>query len=71
ALLYDSIGGEPLAVRLKGPNKWQQFVLYREVPASGQVSVTTALTGIGVAYFDDVRIEPLLSSGATAQSGVR
>ena len=28
------------------------------VPASGQIKVTLALTGIGAAYFDDIRIEP-------------
>jgi hypothetical protein len=37
--------------------------MYRRVPASGQIGVTLALTGLGEAYFDDVRIEPL---GATA-----
>jgi hypothetical protein len=67
ALLYDDAGGEPLAVRLlntfdKEANTfvWKQFHLYRRVPASGQISVTLALTGVGVAYFDDVRIEPMV-----------
>jgi hypothetical protein len=61
ALLYDDAGGEPLGVRLLGTkNRWQQFHLYRRVPASGQISLTVALTGVGVAYFDDLRIEPLL-----------
>jgi hypothetical protein len=67
-MLYDSAGGEPLAVRLTGEQKkWKKFTLYRRVPASGTVSVTLALTGIGTAYFDDVRIEPLdLKLPATA-----
>jgi hypothetical protein len=69
ALLYDNIGGEPLAVRLTNKTDWQQFVLYREVPATGTVSVTLALTGLGVAYFDDVRIEPLLWNGPSGQTG--
>jgi hypothetical protein len=60
ALFYDSAGGEPLAVRLTGPQAWKKFTLYRRVPASGAVSVTLALTGLGSAYFDDVRIEPLV-----------
>jgi hypothetical protein len=68
ALLYDSIGGEPLAVRLTNKTDWQQFVLYREAPPSGAVSVTLALTGLGIAYFDDVRIEPLLWNGVPAQT---
>ena len=28
--------------------------------------MTLALTGVGVAYFDDIRIEPLISSPASA-----
>jgi len=69
ALFYDDAGGEPLAVRLldtKDPltnqSVWKKFHLYRRVPASGQISVTLALTGVGVAYFDDVRIEPMVPS---------
>lgn len=82
ALLYDDAGGEPLGVRLvstrehpAGPGYWKQFHLYRRVPATGQISVTLALTGLGVAYFDDVRIEPLYptapapAAGATATAG--
>lgn len=62
ALIYDSAGGEPLGVRLTDAPKWQRVTLYRIVPASGNVSVTLALTGLGKAYFDDVRIEPLTPS---------
>jgi hypothetical protein len=66
ALFFDDIAGEPLGVRLLGTEgKWKQFHLYRRVPASGQVSLTVALTGVGVVYFDDLRIEPLVP---TAQS---
>jgi hypothetical protein len=59
-LFYDSAGGEPLAIRLQEPMPWRQFTLYRWVPSSGQISVTLALTGIGQAYFDDIRIEPMM-----------
>ena len=59
ALIYDSAGGEPLAVRLTDACKWQQVTVYRKVPSKGTVSVTLALTGIGTVYFDDVKIEPL------------
>lgn len=59
AMLYDTAGGEPLAVRLTGKTPWKQFTLYRRVPANGTIGVTLALTGIGTVYFDDVRIEPL------------
>ena len=66
ALVYDSVGGEPLAVRLTQPGRWKQYHLYRQVPASGKISVTFALTGIGIAYFDDVAIEPLIPFGNTS-----
>ena len=66
ALLYDSIGGEPLAVRLTDATKWKKIILYRRIPASGVVSVTLALTGLGTVYFDDVRIEPLTGGDGSA-----
>ncbi|GIW79060.1 MAG: hypothetical protein KatS3mg105_0867 [Gemmatales bacterium] len=59
ALFYDSAGGEPLGVRVHRAIPWRRITLYRRVPASGQINVTLALTGIGEAYFDDIRIEPL------------
>jgi hypothetical protein len=59
ALLYDSAGGEPLAVRLNLPSPWKQYILYRRVPDSGTINVTLALTGLGTVYFDDIRIEPM------------
>jgi hypothetical protein len=59
ALFYDNIGGESLSIRLNDKMEWKQFTLYRRVPASGQVFVTLALTGIGTVHFDDVKIEPL------------
>jgi hypothetical protein len=60
ALLFDSIGGEPMALRQTGPtNGWKQFAFYRKVPASGVFNVTMALQGLGKVYFDDVRVEPM------------
>ena len=58
-VVYDSAGGEPLSARLYQTNGWQEFRMYRRVPDSGDISLTFALTGIGIAYFDNVRIEPL------------
>lgn len=68
-LFYDDAGGEPLAVRLAVQQDWKRFHLYRRVPATGQISVTLALTGVGAAYFDDVRIEPLVPNSPTAAGG--
>ncbi len=63
ALLYDSAGGEPLAIRLTEPMPWKKLTLFRRVPDSGTLHVTLAMTGIGSVYFDDVRIEPLVPGG--------
>lgn len=62
ALMYDTAGGEPLAIRITEPTPWKKFTLYRRVPPSGEVQVTLALTGLGRVYFDDVRIEPLATA---------
>jgi len=71
ALFYDDAGGEPLAVRVTSLPSWKQFHLYRRVPVSGQISVTLALTGVGVALFDDIRIEPLLPAETAAAADYR
>jgi hypothetical protein len=75
-LFYDDAGGEPLAVRLMhtldpatGKAVWKHFHLYRRVPATGTMALTMALTGVGVAYFDDVRIEPLVPGAAGGVAG--
>ncbi|HXD87172.1 MAG TPA: hypothetical protein VN641_11805, partial [Urbifossiella sp.] len=60
--------GDKKGVELIGSNgRWKQFRLYRRVPASGKISVKMAMTGTGVAYFDDVRIEPLLPTATSAK----
>jgi len=69
ALFYDSAGGEPLAIRLNtSTGGWKKYTLYRQVPPSGSLYVTLAITGIGLACFDDVRIEPLTPSTAQGPS---
>lgn len=59
-LAFDSAGGEPLGVRLAIAPTWKRFALYRRVPESGKLSVTFAVTGIGLVFIDDVAIEPLV-----------
>lgn len=58
AMVFDSVGGEALGLRLSYCD-WKPFHLYRRVPESGTVSMTVMLTGMGSAYFDDLRIEPM------------
>ena len=62
-VVYDSAAGEPLGVRIGWTPGWQEFHLYRKLPASGRVAVTFALTGVGTAFVDDVRVEPLVPGG--------
>lgn len=64
-MLYDTAAGEAFAVRLTTALKWKQFHMYRQVPPSGDIRVRLALTGFGTAYFDDIRIEPLVGVEAS------
>jgi hypothetical protein len=60
AMFFDSVGGEPLSFRItRVLPKWKRYAVYREVPASGLINVSLAMSGMGTVYFDDVRIEPL------------
>jgi len=72
-LFYDDAAGEPLSVRVTKTAGWQHYHLYRKVPASGKIAVTIALTGVGVVYADDIRIEPIVTNPALAAAagGVR
>jgi hypothetical protein len=58
-LIVDSLGGEPLAQRIRSTSGWQEFSLYRAVPQSGTITLTFALTGVGEAWLDDVTIQPV------------
>lgn len=61
-VVYDSAAGEALGVRVVGPvPQWKRYTLYRRVPANGEVRVVVAMTGLGVADVDEVRIEPLVT----------
>jgi len=48
-------------VRLTEPLPWKKFTLYRRVPSTGTIRVMLALTGLGTAHFDDIRIEPAVA----------
>ncbi|MCE9534652.1 MAG: hypothetical protein K8T89_26555, partial [Planctomycetes bacterium] len=59
-LVFDSVCGEGMGVRLTDAKAWHKIHLYRKVPPSGTIWVTAALTGIGTVYIDDLKIEPLV-----------
>lgn len=55
-LIIDSLGGTPLAERITQSNQWQEFSLYRGVPADGELTVTIALSGLGSAMVDELTV---------------
>ena len=64
-MMFDSLGGEPLALRWTDTGgQWQQFVMYRAVPTAvppnASLCVTFALGGIGEVRLDDLQIFPIL-----------
>lgn len=63
AMIWDSLGGETLALRVTQPGDWQPFVLHRPVRRNGDLRVHLVLTGLGNVYFDDVKVE--LADGAS------
>lgn len=56
-VVFDSIGGAATAIHFDKPGAWQPFTFYRLAPLDGSVSLTAALSGLGEAYLDDVKIE--------------
>lgn len=65
-LIVDSLGGEPLAERIGETVGWKPFTLYRVAPSTGSLSVTFALSGLGEACLDDVRICPVAARSGPA-----
>ncbi len=55
-LIYDSVGGRPLAMQFGKTNGWQEFKLYRAVGESTNVRLTFELTGLGSAMLDEMTI---------------
>jgi hypothetical protein len=55
-MIFDSLGGESLALRFLETKDWQEFAFYRNVPADGNYFVTFGLQGFGEVHIDDVSI---------------
>lgn len=58
-VIFDSLGGWELGERVRLTRGWRPFTLYRAVPASGELRVTFALTGMGEAWVDDLSVSLL------------
>lgn len=68
AVLYDSIGGPATALRWRDPQEWKHFEILREVPESGELNITIALTGIGEVLIDDLQVQAYEPETETAES---
>lgn len=55
-MITDSLGGDAMAERIPITSGWQEFTLYRSVPHEGDLQLTFALTGFGVALLDEVTV---------------
>jgi hypothetical protein len=58
-VVFDSLSGWELGERIRLTRGWRPFTLYRAVPSSGELRVTIALTGVGEAWLDDLRVSLL------------
>jgi len=66
-MLWDSLGGQSLALRWRKPAEWQEFQLVREVHETRELTLSISLTGLGEVYFDDLKVIPL-SEGTPEES---
>jgi len=57
AMVWDSLGGEGLALRFSRAKDWTPFVLYRPVRKDGKIRVHLVATGVGAVQFDDLQIQ--------------
>ena len=58
-LIYDSLAGDALAERIGVTSNWKEFAMYRVAPATGPMTLTFALTGLGDAMLDDVSVKAI------------
>lgn len=65
-MIFDSIGGEPLAARIYKTAGWQRILLYRIVGSEGVVQLHIALTGFGEVHLDDFAVNVLSPPGTSA-----
>lgn len=55
-VVYDSILGKASGLRFRRAAEWQRIELLREVPASGDLTLTIALCGLGEVLLDDLEV---------------
>jgi hypothetical protein len=60
-MVFDSFAGEPLAARIGKTGDWTEFVFYRAADRDGPLVLTFALTGLGEAWLDNVKVSTVES----------
>jgi len=71
--IIDSLGGPDMAIRITHSPSWQPFRVIRAAPTDGQITVSIALSGLGVAQVDDlaIRTTKSVSRESRGQSSVQ
>lgn len=59
--VYDSIGGEDLALSVQPGEKWQMFSYYRVITEAKPLQIEIALLGAGQLAVDDVSVQQIFS----------
>lgn len=57
AMVWDTVGGEGLALRFTDTTAWQPFTAHRPIHRDGGLRVHLAMTGIGAVQFDDLQVQ--------------
>ena len=56
-LVYDSLGGEALALRFSDASDWTEFSFLRPIRESTALRISLVMTGFGSVEFDDLFVE--------------
>lgn len=55
-MIHESLGGEALALRFAERCAWRPFRIVRAADRDGELTLTFALTGLGEAWVDDIKV---------------
>lgn len=58
-LVYDSLGGKDLGVRISKTDGWEEVILYRSAPEATSVRLTIQMPGTGEAWFDEFTLQTI------------
>jgi hypothetical protein len=58
-LVYDSLGGRDLGLRVRQTEGWQEVVLYRATSEPAELRLTLQLQGLGEVLLDEFTVQTL------------